>query len=108
MKRLIITLPESAYDADAAVWRLPDGQGWVGDLRDVDWLTVEDIPDPLPTTPGERFWGQSESSPPEWWFVTDQPVGNSLDYHSASGIAWDLRTAERSGLVRLPDPEAAP
>ncbi len=52
MKRLIITVPDSAFNVDAGIWRLPDGQGWVGDLRDVDWLIVEDIPDPLPTEPG--------------------------------------------------------
>lgn len=45
MKRLTITVPDSAWDADAAIWRLPDGQGYVGNLLGADWLTVEDIPD---------------------------------------------------------------
>ncbi len=51
MKRLTITVPDSAWDADAAIWRLPDGQGYVGHLPG-EWLTVEDVPDPLPTEPG--------------------------------------------------------
>jgi hypothetical protein len=91
--------------------------------RDVDYwvsalsvVSVEDIPNPLPTEPGARFWGSYDKTVPCWWFVmADRRDGGGVRYVSQYGIIGDGHpsgihstsiAAER--LVRLPDPEPQP
>ncbi len=69
-------------------------------------LSVEDHVEPLPTTPGERFWGKTTSTEPQWWFI--QQGAESLWCISADGLSWRRHDAIHAGLVRLPDPEATP
>lgn len=83
-------------------------------------MTVEDLPEPLPTEPGTRFWGQRANDPQQYWMTV---VGNSpsLDASGKPGVRvgympTDMRESAWSdviwsdevttcGLVGLPDPE---
>lgn len=74
---------------------------------------VEDIPEPLPTEPGERFWGRSTHFGPQWWFVAGsnscRPDPDEVDYVGADGThISSLLAVESHGLTRLPDPEPQP
>lgn len=101
-----------------------DGNRWVirtnGGTDAVVWdgtakVTVEDIPDPLPTTPGERFWGRTSPTDPQWWATRpcegDDPACSVV--YVALQRPWfdrifDLHADEARdfSLVRLPDPES--
>ncbi len=112
MKRLII---DGDWKDSGGTWTLLTTDGWLAAEVNPErcTVTVEDIPDPLPTTPGERFWGRSDSLGPQWWFVAASnscsPEDAEVDYICAAGLRMSSLVAEKShGLVRLPDPEATP
>ena len=121
-KRLII-------EGDWILRESPRGKYWCIDLDaervHIAWpddpgVIVEDVPDPLPTEPGTRFWGKSNKLPQEQpWFVQGVPGWRvrsdraGIVYVPAlGGQAYNAdcclngSLAEREGLVRLPDPEA--
>lgn len=73
-----------------------------------DVVSIEDAPMPLPTKPGERFWGQGYGTDPQWWFVASlSPV--DLVYVAADYTVANVHQADVSAaqLVRLPEPEDA-
>jgi hypothetical protein len=107
VKRLVI---EGAFTLDRDVWTLsgPDGRRFFIDAEIV--TSVEDIPDPLPTEPGERFWGKARNVGPQWWFVTRAPNcrNETIDYVCQDGhrFAASLMGDEATRVTRLPDPKS--
>jgi hypothetical protein len=87
-------------------------------------LAIEDAdgrdfaPLPLPTEPGERFWGRSVDEPePQYWFVrgpasteeAHDTAARALVYYVPSCSSDSIvraAVAQSVGLVRLPDPKA--
>lgn len=119
MKRLIIEgdVERHGPKPDGDRWVVMDGEGihaaWIRDDCPRVRITVEDVPDPLPTEPGVRFWGRSTHFGPQWWFVCEstscRPEDGEVDYVAAGGYRLSSYVAESThGLVRLPDPEATP
>jgi len=94
-----------------------EGNVFVTDARDIRFwlctgaaaerlnLTVEDILDPLPTEPGERFWGRTKYTEPQWWFVREG-ADTETWYVPAGRVPASLCVDEipANGLVRLPEP----
>ena len=76
-------------------------------VGDVVNLSVEDVPDPLPTEPGVRFWGKAQDHPAEWWFTVES-VRQGVDVYYIASSGMSIHDANDVGLVRLPDPEATP
>ena len=130
MKRLIIEGDWQRMDNDNG-WMIPANFAtpavalvWDGPVlqRGVT-VTVEDIPDPLPTEPGTRFWGRTDRTEPQWWFVQAaqgyEQNSDNLSYivyvPSAGGWVFNASSCLNGrlagghyGLVRLPDPEPQP
>ena len=92
--------------------------GWLGFIPDAYVVSVEDVPDPLPTEPGAVFWGygakvRNAHEPCKWMVVLDidadgQPDPARITYISQRYQEWSPAEAERYGLCVLPDPEATP
>jgi hypothetical protein len=63
---------------------------------------------PLPEVAGERFWGRTRSTEPQWWFVQCSPDLWYVPAVPARSMGpmdlLDQPQAVRAGLVRLPDP----
>jgi hypothetical protein len=117
MKRLVIDGPW-VLDADGD-WLLRDRGLIIARVDRRVQVTVEDAPLPLPTEPGERFWGARGNDPQQWW-VTVVGSSDSLDAGGQRGTRvgyapTDLRSGWSDviwsdevtlcGLVRLPDQE---
>lgn len=62
-------------------------------------------PLPLPTTPGDRFWGKSDGSEPQYWFIQSASSG-TLWYIPTQSHIDEVRDIDvtRRGLVCLVDP----
>lgn len=104
MKRLII---EGDWRLEGTIWKPYAGMVLLANVREQEVTSIEDVPEPLPTEPGARFWGKAQDHPAEWWFVADsRATDNSTRYVSSSCYFWDAEQVARNGLVRLPDPEA--
>jgi hypothetical protein len=68
-------------------------------------------PLPLPTQAGERFWGKTRNSSPQWWFVQDAsglllyvPARMVDEGEGRARNVFDRLSGEAFGLVRLPEP----
>ena len=117
MKRLIIE-GDWRLDPASQSWCLYQRDEYGDEFFDVsihqhDVKAIEDIPDPLPTDPGTRFWGQIEGCAPCWWFTTSGPAEDDPADRMVVWIAEDGCTVQKpendtltqDRLVRLPDPE---
>lgn len=109
MKRLIID--GDWREEPPGYWHLSRGDLTMATCGPGANATIEDIPDPLPTEPGVRFWGSYDKTKPCWWFVmADKRDGGGVRYVSQygigdghpSGIHSTSTSADR--LVHLPDP----
>lgn len=78
------------------------------ELRDAMLVTSAPIAPapakPLPTEPGERFWGKMPDSEPQWWFV--RSATGDYWYLPTTGVAVWPQDVAGCGLVRLPEPSA--
>jgi hypothetical protein len=60
----------------------------------------------LPATPGHRFWAETATSPPDWWFVVQVDHFLGPNYVSARGGSLTWRSAVTEALRELPAPVA--
>jgi hypothetical protein len=58
----------------------------------------------LPATPGHRFWAETATSPPDWWFVVQVDHFLGPNYVSAHGGSLTWRSAVTEALRELPEP----
>ena len=69
------------------------------------------LTDPLPKTPGERFWGCLPGCAPIWWFTTrgrnDDASPLVTVWIGEDGGEVHEDDVEFVGLVRIPEPEVA-
>ncbi len=110
MKRLII---DGDWKDSGGTWTLLTMAGWLAAEVNPErcTVTVEDVADPLPTTPGETFWGRIDDDAvrAQRFLVQKSPTRpGCITYAATDGFHIADVEVERMGLVRLPDPDAKP
>jgi len=61
-------------------WKINRGLKPIILIPDDAITRIEEIPNPLPTEPGKRFWGKTRNSKPQWWFVRESDSGEEVWY----------------------------
>jgi hypothetical protein len=106
VKRIVIETGAAYYQRildGTGFWAVNRGDKPTIQIPDDIITSVEDVPDPPPTEPGERFWGKTKNTDPQWWFVRD---GTDEVWYVPSGKRPTTLCASEipvNGLVRLPE-----